>query len=594
MSNQTNEASKIAAIKDMTLGAVKETLGTMTGNPKLELQGKAQKVHGKNEYEFAKAINSGETEPEKFKQAYHGQESTSAEGHVEGENASAISGAKDQLVGGIKATVGSATGNQNMELLGKAQSVHGRNETEFSKAQKQGNDEPEHFVHGTKTTDIAEGSVEGDKVSSVSALADRTIGSVKEAIGSATGNQNLELVGKAQAVHGRNESEYAKAERKGLDEPEHFVQGTKTTEHAQGTVEGDSVSSLHALKDRVVGTMKETIGTVTGNQQTELLGKAQAVHGRNESEFAKAERKGLDEPEHFVQGTKTTDHAEGTVEGDKSSSISALADRAIGSVKETIGSATGNQNLELVGKAQAVHGRNESEYAKAERKGLDEPEHFVQGTKTTEHAEGTVEGNKTSSISAIADRAVGSVKESIGSATGNQKLELVGKAQAVHGRNESEFAKAEKQGLDEPEHFVQGTKTTDHAEGTVEGQKASQVSGLVDRAVGSIKETAGSVTGNQNLELVGKAQAVHGRNESEFAKAEKQGLSEPQNFVQTVPPAQGSVEESKPSTLSGFANSTIGSVKETIGSATGNQKTEIEGLAQKIHGHNEANLAKAE
>jgi len=402
--------------------------------------------------------------------------------------------------------------------LGKAQAVHGRNESEFVKADRQGLNEPEHFAQGTKSTDLAEGSVEGDKASSISGIANRAVGSIKEAIGSATGNQNMELLGKAQAVHGRNETEFAKAESHGLNEPEHFVQGTKTTDHAEGSVVGDNASSLHSIKDRVVGTVKETLGSVTGNQQTELLGKAQAVHGRNENEFAKAQKQGLEEPEHFVQGTKTTEFAEGSVEGEKTSSISSIADRAIGSVKETIGSATGNQKMELLGKAQAVHGRNESEFVKADREGLNEPEHFAQGTKTTDHAEGSVEGVNASRLSGIADQAIGSVKGTLGSITGNQQTELLGKAQAVHGRNESEFAKAQKDGLVEPDNFV---KPVEPAQGSVEEKKATEVSGLADRAIGGIKETIGSATGNQKLEIEGLAQKFHGSNEADIARENK-------------------------------------------------------------------------
>jgi uncharacterized protein YjbJ (UPF0337 family) len=321
----------------------------------------------------------------------------------------------------------------------------------------------------------------------------------------------MELIGKAQNVHGRNEAEFAKAQRQGLDEPEFFAQGTKVTDHAEGTVEGEKTSSIGAMKDRVVGGIKETVGGMTGNFETELAGKAQKVHGRNESEFAKAERQGLDEPEHFVQGTKVSDHAEGSVEGQKASSISGLADRAIGSVKETIGSVTGNQNMELVGKAQSVHGRNESEFAKAQKQGLDEPEHFVQGTKVSDHAEGSVEGEKASSIGAMKDRVVGGIKEAVGSMTGDQKTELVGKAQKVHGRNEAEFSKAQKDGFNEPEGFI---KPVEPAQGSVE----TSSSGFADRAVGAVKETIGSATGNQKMELLGKAQQVHARNESQFSQ----------------------------------------------------------------------------
>jgi uncharacterized protein YjbJ (UPF0337 family) len=349
------------------------------------------------------------------------------------------------------------------------------------------------------------------------------------------------------------------------------------------------------MKDRTIGAIKETIGTTTGNQNMELLGKAQRVHGRNEAEFAKAERQGLSEPEHYAQGTKTSDHAEGKVEGENPSTVSSLKDRALGSVKETLGSVTGNQKMELIGKAQNVHGRNEAEFAKAQGQGKQEPEHFIQGTKTCEHAEGTVEGDSSSTLGGLKDRAVGAVKETVGSVTGNQKMELLGKAQNVHGRNEAEFAKAEKRGETEPQHFACGTKSFDQAEGTVEGDKPSTMSAMKDRTMGAVKEGLGSAMGDQKMELIGKAQNVHGRNEAEFVKAEKQGLSQPQSFetgTHDVPLAHSSVEDTTPSTLSALKDQAVGSVKESFGSATGDQHMELIGKAQKVHGRNEAQLAR--
>jgi uncharacterized protein YjbJ (UPF0337 family) len=247
----------------------------------------------------------------------------------------------------------------------------------------------------------------------------------------------MELLGKAQNVHGRNEAEFAKAQSHGLTEPEHFVKGTKASQHAQGTVEGEDSSSISSMKDRAVGAFKETVGSVSGNQKMELLGKAQSVHGRNEAEFAKAERSGQSEPQHFVSGTKTCDHADGSVVGEEASIFSALKDRAVGSVKETLGSATDDPKMELLGKAQSVHGRNQAEFAKAERDGLVEPQHFV--TNTTENGQGSVE-SEDSTLSAFKDRFVGALKETVGSATHDPKMELIGKAQNVHGRNAAEFA----------------------------------------------------------------------------------------------------------------------------------------------------------
>jgi len=88
-----------------------------------------------------------------------------------------------------------------------------------------------------------------------------------------------------------------------LNEPEHYAHGTKTTEHAQGEVEDQSVSTLGALKDKTLGSIKGAVGSITGNQDLELKGKAQNIHGRNEAEFAKAQKEGLTEPEHFGQAS---------------------------------------------------------------------------------------------------------------------------------------------------------------------------------------------------------------------------------------------------------------------------------------------------
>jgi len=132
---------------------------------------------------------------------------------------------------------------------------------------------------------------------------------------------------------------------------------------AEGTVEGESVSTLGALKDQTLGSVKQMYGSATGNHDLELKGKAQNFHGKNEAEFVKAEKQGLNEPEHFAHGTKTTEHAQGQVVGQDPSKLSGLKDQGIGSVKESIGSATNDQKMEIEGKAQKMHGKNESAYA---------------------------------------------------------------------------------------------------------------------------------------------------------------------------------------------------------------------------------------
>jgi len=218
----------------------------------------------------------------------------------------------------------------------------------------------------------------------------------------------------------------------------------KKTHHAEGEVEDQKPSTLGALKDKTMGSMKEHFGSITGNQEMELKGKAQNIHGRNEAEFVKAQKQGLDEPEHFAKGKKTTEHAEGAVEGDQVSTLSAMKDQAVGSLKKNFGSATGNTNTEISGLAQEMHGRNEAEFAKAQKQGLNEPEHYEKGTKTTDHAQCEVIGEEPSKLSGWKDQAVGSVKESFGSTTNNQKMEIEGKAQKMQGTHECAAAEAEK------------------------------------------------------------------------------------------------------------------------------------------------------
>jgi uncharacterized protein YjbJ (UPF0337 family) len=284
----------------------------------------------------------------------------------------------------------------------------------------------------------------------------------------------------------------------------------------------NEASIVTAIKDQAVGAIKETLGSVLGNTQMELEGKAQKIHGQNEYEIAKSVQ-----PED-QSSNQVTD--QGIIPPSGPSSIGAPVepsmmtgwkDQAVGSMKETLGSVTNNQNMELTGKAQQFHGRNEAEFAKAQSQGLTEPEHFGQ-PKDSDRAQGQVEGDKISSLSAIKDIAVGSIKETFGSVTGNQNTELAGKAQQLHGKNEAEFAKAQREGLTEPEHYAHGKKP-EPAEGEVISQEPSKLSGLKDQAVGAVKETVGSATNNQKLEIEGKAQKFQGS--SQCANADKNTTS---------------------------------------------------------------------
>jgi len=194
------------------------------------------------------------------------------------QQSSVLTGFKDQIVGGVKEKIGSATGNPNLELTGKAQSVHGRNEKEYARAEKEGLAEPERREKEKEQEHTNEQS------SALTGLKDQIVGGAKEKIGTATGNPNLELTGKAQSVHGRNEKEYARAEKEGLAEPERRKDESET--RAEGICEGENNSVFGSLKDRAVGTVKETLGAATGNEKMELMGKAQSTHGRNEANLA--------------------------------------------------------------------------------------------------------------------------------------------------------------------------------------------------------------------------------------------------------------------------------------------------------------------
>jgi uncharacterized protein YjbJ (UPF0337 family) len=364
------EASKVSAIKDKTVGAIKETVGNLIGNEKLELKGRAQKVHGKNEYEYAKAHKAGDTEPENFQQAYHGNDN-----NIYNQN-----NLHEQVHENPTPTTNVPYPQEN---------VHVHNEQPLPPVPapvlpppvQQSNCPPpppntaapippapmpmpmpsQNLEHGN-----AEGSVESNEPSKLGALKDKTMGSIKQTLGSATGNQDMELKGKAQNIHGHHQEAFVNAQKEGKNEPEHFTHGTKNTDYncPEGQVVGEKPSSISAMKDQAVGSVKESYGSATGNFETEMAGKAQQIHGKNEAEFAKAQKEGLNEPVHYEQGRKTTDHAQGeVVENNEPSKMSGYTNQALGGIKETWGSMTGNQQMEIQGKAQKMQGSNECAFA---------------------------------------------------------------------------------------------------------------------------------------------------------------------------------------------------------------------------------------
>jgi len=401
MSSNNDNTSKVSAIKDQALGTIKETVGNLIGNEKMELKGKAQKVHGKNELAYVKAHKNGEEEPEHFQEAHsshheHAQHTSEqitnppVQATNDVNNPPQVPPHPQNVPHPQQIPVHQPTGSE-LPAAPPVAPIPGAHPVAAPVAplpnQSTGNAVPpappqnQNFNAPPIPPSVAtgavpppppgninqhaEGSVEGDHVSKMGALKDKTMGSIKESLGSATGNQNMEIQGKAQNIHGHNQDEFVKAQQHGLNEPSHFEHGTKINheQHAEGTVEGQhQPSSLNGLKDQTMGSIKQSYGSATGNMNTELAGAAQKIHGKNESEFAKAQNQGLNEPAHFERGTRINNTAEGQVVGDNEpSKVSGYFDQAVGTVKEMWGSTTGNQNLEIAGKAQKIHGSTEAQ-----------------------------------------------------------------------------------------------------------------------------------------------------------------------------------------------------------------------------------------
>jgi uncharacterized protein YjbJ (UPF0337 family) len=94
-----------------------------------------------------------------------------------------------------------------------------------------------------------------------------------------------------------------------------------------------------------------------------------------------------------------------------------------------------------------------------------------------------------SKVSGNAAAAMGTVKESIGSAIGNRSMEADGAAQRAKGNAEVEAAKA------------QG-----YAKGTI------------DNVSGNVKNAAGQVLGNEQMRAEGEAERLKGKTQQEVNK----------------------------------------------------------------------------
>ena len=103
------------------------------------------------------------------------------------------------------------------------------------------------------------------------------------------------------------------------------------------------------------------------------------------------------------------------------------------------------------------------------------------------------EGTLKEELGGLKDRAVGAVKEAAGSLTNDRSLENEGEAQNAYGNARQE----------------NNDVVTDDNSG--DGTVKEEAAGLKDRIVGNIKDAAGYVTGNEELQEEGKAQAEYGK-----------------------------------------------------------------------------------
>jgi uncharacterized protein YjbJ (UPF0337 family) len=280
--------SKVTGIKDQAVGAIKETVGNVLHKEKLEVEGRVQKEHGKTEYELAKG-GSNQTESHHHHQQGHDDPQTikqqSFPEPVQPEPLAPTAvhpgqqpppPANNNLypTAGLPYPAGGSPAPPAPTHQGPNPQAPGQHDPHFDQQAP-----PPYFGQPTP------GAPTNNEPSKMSGMKDQAVGSMKENVGHATNKPEMEMAGKEQKMHGKNEEEIAKMNK----------------EHEKVN-EGEKVSKMGALKDKTMGSMKEKVGEVTGNQDLELKGKAQNLHGKNEAEFAKAQKEGKKEPENFTQG----------------------------------------------------------------------------------------------------------------------------------------------------------------------------------------------------------------------------------------------------------------------------------------------------
>ena len=166
---------------------------------------------------------------------------------------SRMSALKDTFVGSTKETLGSMF-NSNMQREGAEQRLQGERESRaFNQAEDKSFPNMEMPAEPSRFT----------------AIKDTIVGATKEVIG-AVFNENLHNAGAQQRIHG--EREFRAVER---TEDESFPNMVPPTEP----------SKLNAIKDQILGSTKELVGSVF-NTNLQNSGVEQRIHGEREYETA--------------------------------------------------------------------------------------------------------------------------------------------------------------------------------------------------------------------------------------------------------------------------------------------------------------------
>ena len=130
----------------------------------------------------------------------------------------------------------------------------------------------------------------------------------------------------------------------------------------------------------------------------------------------------------------------------------------------------------------------------------------------------------------LTDKAIGLVREAVGTILGNDGLADAGKAQqdkgtdrleAIKHEAKADAARTKAMAQDKAERAAQG-KSTDGAGSNEFNKSGAQEAGggLAERVKGQAKEAVGAITNNRNLKQEGSAQQAKGEAKSDAAKEE--------------------------------------------------------------------------